>query len=95
MYYFLLNDILDLLLSSLGTLVPQIPFCVITQQGVSLLRSNAGHGVLLVLWFNITYAQKQRHRGHTEGNRLNTHINIYYHHLFCAQIAAMCITLNE
>ena len=41
MCFFLLNDIVDIYMLSLDTLVPEGPLCCFMQQVVSLLRSNA------------------------------------------------------
>ena len=42
--FFLLNDIVDIYMVSLDTLVPEGPLCCFMQQVVSLLRSNAWRG---------------------------------------------------
>ena len=83
----LVNDIMDLFMSSLGTLVPEGPCCVFyaTRRQV---RSDTSCGFLLVLWFNITHTRTHA-RTHTyKANRglidWHTQVNIYQHHLFCS-----------
>ena len=77
MCYFLLNDIMDLHMSCLGTLVSE-GTCTM-QQGVSLLKSNGWPSFLLVLWFNTKHTHKDTE--HTQGPKDSQHTikNIYYH----------------
>ena len=58
----LLNDDMDLHMLSLGTLLPEGPWCVFYAiiKGSSLLRSDIECGFLLVLWFDITHTQTNR-----------------------------------
>ena len=75
------NDNMDLHMSSLVTLVPEVPSCILCNKAPSLLRSDTC-GFLLVLWFDITHT---KHTQHTRGPvNLHTHINIYFNHLLCA-----------
>ena len=70
-YVNLLNDIMDLHKASLGNLVQGSYGVFFIQEGIILLRSNAWHSLLLVLWFDIT--QIQRHAAH-RGQYLHKYI---------------------
>ena len=76
----LVNDIMDLFMSSLGTLVPEGPCCVFyaTRRQV---RSDTSCGFLLVLWFNITHtrthARTHAHIQSKQGSYRLTHPDKY------------------
>ena len=82
----LLNDDMDLHMLSLGTLLPEGPWCVFyaTSKGSSLLRSDMWCGFLLVLWFDITHKQTDKHTAHSRASRLTHSYIIYLQHLLCA-----------
>ena len=63
----LLNDIMDVHMSNLRTLMR-----VLWNQASSLLKSNACCGFLLLLWFDVTYnnAHIKRHTVHSGASRL-------------------------
>ena len=63
------------------------------QQDVSLLRSNAWCGFLLVLWFDISHAQKT---SGTEWSQYTDPPTWLYINCTCYELkAALCIKLNE
>ena len=71
MCYFLLDNITNLCMLSLGTLVTQGPCGVFyTTRCITLMRSKTWHSFLLLtlIWYH-THT-KQRHTTHTEANRL-------------------------
>ena len=81
----LLNDNIDLHMSSLGTLVPEghwRVFYVTRSQVYWDLTQN----VAFYWYFDlISHMQRHKHTQHTQGPvDWHTHMNIYLHHLLCA-----------
>ena len=90
MCYFLLHDIMDLHMSSLGTLVLQ-RFC-----GMFHATWHQFTEFYHMTWFfagTLIWHHKRKwwHTTHTGANRLR-HINICYHHLLCAQSSCLYYT---
>ena len=81
-FYFLLNYIMDLHMLSLGTVVPEGPWCVFY---------STRHQVYWGLTHNVTFcwypgliSHTLKHTQHTQGPlEWHIHINIYLHHLLC------------
>ena len=84
--FYLVNDIiLWIYTSSLGTLVPERPWCVLCNKASSLLGFDT-YGFLLVLWVEFTHINTHTNM-HTKTQGpvdWHTHINIYLHHLLYA-----------
>ena len=89
------NEIMDLHMSSLGTLVPEGPWCLFYATLSRLLKSDTKYGCLLVPWLSITHTHIHTHKHtHTQTRTTQRHtqgpvdwhtcINIYLHHLLCA-----------
>ena len=76
----LLNDNMNLHISSLGTLVPKGPWCMLCNKASSLLRSDTCGFYSTPIWYHKHTNTHNTLRGHWQ-----THINIYLHHLLCAQ----------
>ena len=79
----LLNDNMELHMSSLGTLVPEGPWCVFyaTRRQVYW---GLTHNVVFY-WYSNLILQTHKHTQHTQGPvDWHTHINICLHHLLCA-----------
>ena len=77
---FLLNDNMNLHILSLGTLVPKGPWCMLCNKASSLLRSDTCGFYSTPIWYHKHTNTHNTLRGHWQ-----THINIYLHHLLCAQ----------
>ena len=83
-------DIKDLYMSSIGTLVPERPWCVFygtRHQVYWVIEVWQIVWFFLVLWFDITHPKTCKHTEtqHTLGPvGWHTHIKIYLHHLLCA-----------
>ena len=79
----LLNDSMDLHMSSYGTIVSEGPwcvFCAIRHQVYWSLTHN-----VVFYWFSDLISHTQKYREHTQGPvDWHTHIHIYLHHLLCA-----------
>ena len=77
----LLDDNMDLNMSSLGTLVPETPWCVVCNKDSSLLRSDT-------MWFftgNLIWYHTHKHTVHSGSVDWHSLVNIYlHHHLLCA-----------
>ena len=67
----LLNDIMNLHLWNLGTLVLVAPCCVLSNKASNLLKVGNAWRFLLVLWFDITHTNKH---GACRGQYINTHV---------------------
>ena len=63
----LLNDNMDLNMSSLGTLVPERPWCVFFATRIQVYWGLTQCGFLLVIWFDITHTN-------THYTRVSKHI---------------------
>ena len=80
----LLNNNMGLHMSSVGTLVPEGPWCVFyaTRRQVYWGRT---HNVIFY-WYSDLIWQTHIHTQYTQGPvDWHTHINVYLHHLLCAQ----------
>ena len=81
----LLNDNMDLRMSSLGTLVLEGPWCVFyaTRRQV---YGGLTHNVVFYCYSDlISHTQKHTNTQHTQGPvDWHTHRNVYLHHLLCA-----------
>ena len=78
----LFHDNIDLHMSSLGSLVPEGPWCVLSNRASSLLRSDTYNLGQIHL---ISHTQTHKHTQHTQGPvDWHNHINIYLHHLLIA-----------
>ena len=64
------------------------------QQSITLLRANAWHGFLLVLWFDITHTNKDMFNTY-RSQQTDTPLEIYSNTTCYVFTAAICITLNE
>ena len=83
----LYNNIMDLQMTSLGTLVPEGPSCVFYATNLGVLIHNVFFCWYLI-WYHthtctntLTHKDTQRSLGPVD---LHTHKNIYLHHLLCA-----------
>ena len=79
----LLNDIINLHVSSLGTLVPRGPYCVFYATRHQAYWGLT-HGIVFasaLIWY---HTHKQTHTAYSGAIDWHTRINIYYHHLLCA-----------
>ena len=87
----LLNDIMDVHMSSLRTLMR-----VLRNQASNLLKSNAWCGFLLVLWFDVTYKNThiKKHTAHSGASRL-TRPYIFTPTLMCSQQLALLHWMNN
>ena len=90
-YAILLNDDIDLHMLGLVTLLLEGPWCVFYA-----IRHQVYWGLkhkVVCCWYSdlISHAQTQKHRQHTQRTvNWHTHINIYLHHLLCAQSSKLC-----
>ena len=79
----LLNDDMDLYMSSLCTLVPEGPWCVFyatKRQGYWGLTHN-----VVFYWYSDLILHTHTNTQHTQGPvDCHTHMNVYLHHLLCA-----------
>ena len=87
----LLNDNMDLYMSSLGTLVPEGAWCVFYATRRQVYWGLTDNVVFYWYSYLISHTQTEKHTQHTQGPvDLHTHIIIYLHHLLCDWI-----TLND
>ena len=77
----LLTDIMNLYMSSLVTLVPEGPWCVVYATRHHVYWGLTSLNFLLILWFDITLT--------------NTHRNTNIYITCCVLTAAIFVTLNE
>ena len=79
----LLNDIMNLHMSSHGTLVPKGPWCVLYATRHQVYRGLT-HNVIFC-WYSDLISHAHKHAQHIQGQLLDWHIqtNIYLHHLLC------------
>ena len=83
MCYF--NDIMDLHMSSHGTLAPEGPWCVFYATGHKVYWGVTQCGFFCSYSDLVSQTQTQRHTQHTQGPvDWHVHENIYLHHLLCA-----------
>ena len=78
----LLNDNMDLHVSSYGTLVPEGPWCMFYA-----IRHQVYWGlthVVVFYWYSDLISHTQTHTAHSGASRLTHSYNIYLHHLLCA-----------
>ena len=86
----LLKVIMNLQMSSLGTLAPEAPWYVFYAKRCHVYLSNWGlthNAVICWYWLDIshTHTHTHKHTQHTLGPvDWHTHINIYLHQLLCA-----------
>ena len=78
----LLNDNMDLYMSSLGTLVPEGPWCVFHATRRQVYWSLT-HNVVFD-WYSDFISITHSTHNTFKGQQTNAHINIYLHHLLCA-----------
>ena len=97
----LLNDNMDLHMSSLGTAVPEGPWCVFfatrhqVYWGMNSFVRIVTSCVFYLYSDLISHTQTHKHTQHTQGPvDWHTHINVYLHHLLCAH-SSYFITLND
>ena len=91
----LLDDIMDLHMSILGTLVPEEPCCVFYTKGIKF--TEVWHIMKFLastlIWY---HKQKQRHTTHTRAKRLTHPYKYIYINSTCyVPTAAICISLNK
>ena len=67
------NEIMDLHMSSLGTLVPGGPWCLFYATLSSLLKADTKYGCLLVPWLSITHTHIHTHTQTHTHTHTNTH----------------------
>ena len=79
----LLDDSMDLYMSSLGTLVPERPWCVFhaTRCQVYWILT---HNMVFYLYSDLISITHNTHTTYSGTSRLTPPINIYLHHLICA-----------
>ena len=87
----LLKDNMDLHRSSLGTLIPEGPWRVFYAKR-SQVYWGLTHNVVFY-WYSDLISQTYKHTRHTQGQAdWHTHINVYLHHLLCAQSSYLYYT---